>query len=103
MLRDEEVLLDRAIEREQVASVYSGRDGKCCCGCAGRHSYAAAHREWASANRGYPVSDDDINESAVTRIVNIINANRATARRASNHAYVVLGARLYIAYFKQES
>lgn len=101
MLNDE-VQLDREIKREAVASVYSGRDGKCCCGCSGKHSYTAAHREWASKHRGYPVTDADINEAQVTRVVKLINENRATARRTSDHASVVLGARLYIAYFREE-
>jgi len=33
-------------------SVYNGKAHKCCCGCAGTHSYNSTHVVAASANRG---------------------------------------------------
>lgn len=62
---------------EAVKSVYSGRDGKCCCGCAGTHSTAKAQ---------------------ITRVVNVINRNRGDIVVGSNNVSVVVGTRLYIAY-----
>lgn len=66
------------ISIENVKSVYSGKNGKCCCGCAGKHS-------------------DD--QKQKTRIVNILNKDADTIVDDSGHAYTVIGNRLYIAYF----
>lgn len=66
---------------ENVKSVYSGKDGKCCCGCAGKHS-------------------DD--QKQKTRIMNIINkANPADVDMDDNGVYAatVIGNRVYIVYF----
>lgn len=69
------------IKIEKVKSVYSGKDGKCCCGCAGKHS-------------------DD--QKQKTRIVNILNNARcADVDWDDNGVYAatVIGSRVYIAYF----
>lgn len=72
------------ISIENVKQVYSGKDGKCCCGCSGTHS-----------------TDD----KQKTRIVNILNK----AAKAGNlmdtvddtYAATVIGKRLYVAYFNR--
>ncbi len=69
------------ISIENVKQVYSGKDGKCCCGCAGKHS---------------------TDQKQKTRIVNILNkANPADIDMDANGVYAatVIGNRLYIAYF----
>jgi hypothetical protein len=68
------------VELANVVSVYSGKDGKCCCGCAGKHY------------------DAKENAKQVKRIVNLINANAALATQEDDHTFVVLGSRVYIAY-----
>lgn len=50
---------------ENVMSVYNGVNGACACGCAGKHTYASAHREAAGIDRGYPVRDDEVNDRIV--------------------------------------
>lgn len=62
---------------ENIKSVYSGKDGKCCCGCAGKHSE---------------------DQKQKTRIVNILNKDENT-KVEDYGAYTVIGNRLYIAYF----
>lgn len=89
---------------EDVKSVYSGKNGKCCCGCAGKHTYASAHREWASRDRGYDISDDEVNDRTVKVMVGRIK--RLGARQdnpSDNHVYAVSddGNRLYIAYLRK--
>lgn len=89
---------------ENVASVYSGKNGKCCCGCAGKHRYASAHREWASHDRGYQISDDEVSDRSVMMIANKIK--RLGARQddpSDNHVYAESenGSRLYIAYLRK--
>lgn len=95
------------IEVSGVASVYSGKDGKCCCGCSGKHTYATAHRKWASTWRGYTVGDDEINDRTVKLIVGKISRSDGVeyfgdkGHRGSTRFYsVVIGKRLYVAYFK---
>lgn len=62
---------------ENVKQVYSGKDGKCCCGCAGKHS---------------------TDQKQKTRIVNILNKDLNTINEG-DYAYTVVGSRVYIAYF----
>jgi hypothetical protein len=88
-----------------VASVYSGTDGKCCCGCSGKHTYASAHQKWASGNRGYKVTVDQVNDRTVKMIVNKIENAIADGFEPHKHdpkqlVAVTRGKRLYIAYMK---
>jgi len=86
------------VTTEVVRSVYSGKDGKCCCGCAGKHRYNSAHRVEGSRNRGYEVRDEDVSDREVKRILGLIKTNESIAEVCGEHAYVVLGNRLYILY-----
>lgn len=56
------------LTQADVLSVYSGRPG-CCCGCRGKHSYASATRDEASAERGYAVADDEVSDRSVATIL----------------------------------
>jgi hypothetical protein len=98
------------IDLAQVASVYSGVAGKCCCGCAGKHTTASAHRVWVGEDRGYEVSDDEVNDRTVKLIVGKIEAalngeveaadidtNKTTHGK---YFSATVGNRLYIAYLK---
>lgn len=62
---------------DDVRSVYSGKAGKCCCGCAGKHSYNPAHVKEATKDRGYSIDENEINARQVKRVLNIIKANAA--------------------------
>ena len=62
---------------EKITSVYSGKNGKCCCGCSGKHY------------RDGPM---------VKKVVNIIQAHPEKMEQGTNHTAVVIGNRLYIAY-----
>jgi hypothetical protein len=61
------------IDKSEVRSVYTGRVGKCCCGCAGNHRYASASREASGKRRGYPIQDDEVSDRSVSIVVNKIN------------------------------
>jgi len=99
------------LEISQIASVYSGKDGKCCCGCSGKHYYAKAHQAASSKNRGYEVTDDEVSDRMVKKVVTKINdvmAMPADIQRAyqldvdSSYVSIVDGTRLYIAYYLEE-
>lgn len=65
------------VKTEQVMSVYAGRAGKCCCGCAGKHSYNSAHVEVASKYRGYEVTPDDVDDRMVLRVLRLVQSVQA--------------------------
>jgi acyl-CoA hydrolase len=69
-----------AIDITKVTSVYSGKDGKCCCGCSGKHYEASS-------------------EKMVRKVVKLINSDLDRAEQGSNDVSLVVGDRIYIAYF----
>ena len=84
------------IDIEKVKSVYSGIDGKCCCGCSGKYSYASAHREAAGKERGYPIDDEDINDRTVKLIVGKVLKSGVAEQERDNLISAVVGKRLYL-------
>lgn len=91
--------MQNEIKIENVMSVYSGTNGKCCCGCSGKHSYASAHRVVASKDRGYEVTDKDVSDRSVKLIVGKINRSTEPKDVCNQYVSVVIGTRLLIAYF----
>jgi len=91
----------QTIKIENVSSVYSGRDGFCCCGCAGKHTYREATRSEAGKKRGYDVRDEEISDRSVATIIGKMNRNLAAVDfdRSADLATLVVGKRLYVAYF----
>lgn len=86
---------------ETVQSVYSGKAGRCCCGCSGKHYYASAHVEEAGKNRGYQIQADEISDRMVARVVNLLNANaEGLLDKDSEMVSVTINGRLYIAYLR---
>ena len=89
----------------KVMSVYSGKPG-CMCGCRGKYTYASSHQEDASANRGYKVADNEVNDKVVKLMVNKINqlissGNYTEAKESQAYVFVDTGDRYYAAYFKE--
>ena len=81
-----------------ITSVYSGIDGKCCCGCSGKHRYASAYRKLASKNRGYEVRDKDVSDRSVKIISNKVLNNKNSVHNG-DHSSLVSGNRLLIVYY----
>ena len=81
---------------DQVVSVYSGINGRCCCGCSGKYSYAKAYQEQGSKKRGYPVQDDEVSDRSVRLIVGKMNAAGIESEGYDTFSAVV-GNRLYLA------
>jgi hypothetical protein len=93
------------LDRDKIASVYSGKAGRCCCGCAGKHFTASQHRSWEGRNRGYKVRDEEVSDRMVKKVWGILvsNAEIATPIKAgpiSTYTSVTIGNRLYIAYLR---
>ena len=63
-----------------VDRVYTGRDGKCCCGCSGKYSEPG-------------------DMAKIEETVAIINQHLSTADIDSSYVAVVIGKKVHIAYF----
>lgn len=86
------------VDIARVMKVYSGRKGKCMCGCAGRYRCASALRAEAQASRGYAFDDNEVSDQAVARVVKILNEDPRTVIEP-DHAWVDQGNMSYVAYF----
>lgn len=85
--------------KETTVSVYSGKDGKCCCGCAGTHRYNSRLVATASANRGYEVSADEISDAQVTRVLRtIIEGDADGLEFGDRYVSRVVNGRVFVAY-----
>jgi hypothetical protein len=87
------------IDINSIVSVYSGKGGWCCCGCAGKHTYSSQHRARVSTERGYEIPDDQVNDRVVKRIVSKIKAHKERGEVGLGYFSCVIGRRIYIAYF----
>jgi len=87
---------------DQIMSVYSGKKNHCCCGCAGKHTTASAHRELRSARRGYAITDDEVSDRSVKTIYNkvlaAINTNEPSVKFDGDYISYENDTRLYILY-----
>lgn len=87
---------------DDIQSVYSGIDGKCCCGCSGKHYYASAQAHRGNDIRGYAIDADEVSDRAIRRVWNILRAHADEVEWTNigigKHLSVVVGRRLYIAY-----
>jgi len=85
---------------ENVYSAYNGKIG-CMCGCNGDYAYASKHKEFASSNRGYGVSEDEISDSKVKRRFNAMHKIEGEFIVGYNYVYVERGERCFAVYFKK--
>ena len=96
------VVKGQPIDIDKVMSVYSGVDGRCCCGCSGKHTTASKYREMRGKILGRPVKDDEINDRTVTMIVNRINkaiaAGAESLEYGTSYVSIINGKRNWIAY-----
>jgi hypothetical protein len=86
---------------EDVIDVYSGKDGKCCCGCAGEYCCAEAHQKLGGTKRSYKVDDDEVSDRMVKRVFNLVNGNSATKDLSEDQQTLVVGSRLYMVMYKR--
>ena len=89
----------QSIKHEDILSVYSGKDGHCCCGCAGTHSYNSFHVKEANKSRGYGGCEDEVNDRAIQRILNIVKKNVDKVEfNEEEFIGVTIGKRMYNIY-----
>lgn len=91
-----------SVEPSEIISVYTAKADGCKCGCNGTYWYASAHRNYAGSDRGYPVLDDEVSDSEVTRIAKILNKNAGMVEITGDCIlnYKTPTGRIYTAYIK---
>jgi hypothetical protein len=92
---------DMKLTADRIMSVYSGQDGKCCCGCAGKHYYNPEFQKQGSRYRGYKVDDNELSIKMVNKVIGILNRSNDVEDLGSCFS-TVIGKRLYIAYLLME-
>ena len=82
---------------EDILDVYSGRDGKCCCGCSGKYSYNSKRVEEGSRERGYRLDPEECNDRMIAKVLKLMKANLDQVEVLSpQHFTLVVGTRLYM-------
>jgi hypothetical protein len=84
---------------ENVQQVYTGKDGKCCCGCSGRHRLNPKHHKLGETHHGYTVTKTELSLLMVNRVCEMLNTHPDLLVKNSDDCYSVsLGEKIYIAY-----
>lgn len=87
-----------SLKSEQVPHVYSGRAGRCCCGCSGKHRYHSKHIAAENARRGYNIDAEEVNDRQVARVLAILQERVREAVFGNNNVSVTVDERLYVVY-----
>lgn len=67
----------QSLVTRDVQTAYSGKAGKCACGCAGKHWVNPIHLAAATIDRGYQYDDEQIDAGQVTKILRLLQAAHA--------------------------
>ena len=86
-----------AVDISNITKVYSGKAGRCMCGCAGKYSYTAHGA--AEDNPGYDVSDS-VNERSVKLIAGKVLRNSNTDYSDTGYAVLDQNGRVLVVFFK---
>ena len=82
------------LDISKITKVYSGKAGKCMCGCAGKYSYneGTEHEEWQG----------DVNVRTVKMFTKQIKSNPAV-KYGNGYMYFEHNGRIKVAYFKVDA
>lgn len=92
------------LQISEVKRVYSGRSGKCMCGCSGIWRYSKDKVEQGSKDRGYEVGQDEVNDGFVKRVVTKLKLNASKVEFGEGftdekHFVLTEDGRDYVVYF----
>lgn len=91
---------------DDFMQVYSGIAGRCCCGCAGKHTHSEKVRGRGKEIRGYELDDDEVSERGFKMLLRKVERfiNEGMSYDACpQYISVVNGHRLYVAYRTPEA
>jgi len=87
----------QAVDISTITKVYSGKAGRCMCGCAGKYSYTA--RGAVENSPGYDVSDS-VNERSVKLIAGKVLRNSNVDLTDPGYAVLEQNGRVLVVFFK---
>jgi len=92
------------IKEENVSSVYSGTPHKCMCGCSGTYYYTSVNKEYSSKNRGYEVTNDEVNNKMVRKVLNIFRDFNGDIEGIDDYIFTIIVSptRQYTIYLKKD-
>ena len=85
------------VDISNITKVYSGKDGRCMCGCSGKYSYTAAGA--VENSPGYDVSDS-VNERSVKIIAGKVLRNPNTDYKDAGYAVLAENGRVLVVFYK---
>ena len=85
---------------QKVFKVYSGKSGKCMCGCSGKWTYASDAVEYGSKDRGYEVYEDEVSDRSVKIITKKV-LNDPTVKIEDTYAWMDDGHITRAIYFRE--
>lgn len=95
---------------ENVESVYSGKNGMCCCGCSGKHFYPESMSKRGVEIRGYKIGEDEVSDRSVKRIFNKVFGGKLgpALQNTVGEDQIYYNEsenckRIYIVYFKENA
>jgi hypothetical protein len=90
-----------SLELKDIESIYSGKAGKCMCGCSGKYTYATINKVKAGKERGYEVGDEECNDKVVKmllkRMKNFVS-NGVALQLGTSYYFITVGERTYTLY-----
>lgn len=75
------------ISLDMVSSIYVGTPHSCMCGCSGRYYYTSKNKDWSSKNRGYEVTEDDIDDKKVKILFYALTENNKPFENIDNYIF----------------
>lgn len=89
-----------SIDPADVVKVYSASKEGCRCGCMGKYFYNPEHQEHGGKERGYEVSDNEVNMNMVKKVCKILNDNAASVEVQDGYIfnYQMENGHVYTAY-----
>ncbi len=72
---------------DDVVAVYKGIPNHCMCGCSGDYAYTPHNREYASKDRGYRVTDYEVNMRKVKARLNKFYNSFCEMENIDNYIY----------------
>lgn len=58
-----------------ISCAYVGKPNKCMCGCSGKYFYTKVNQVWSGEDRGYAITDDEVDDAKVQRAINKMKKN----------------------------
>jgi hypothetical protein len=88
------------IDNGRINTAYIGKPNTCMCGCAGTYYYTKDGQVKSGEERGYKVTDDEVNDKKVQKIIKKIRKNEKLGIEViENYIYtVIIGNKRYSLY-----